>query len=260
MVLLTKGDTLSLLEIKNLVVSVSNNAKRKEILHGVDLCVNENEIVTLLGPNGSGKSTVASAVAGMPKFKIDRGEILFNGERIDELSADKRARKGLFLSHQNPTEIPGISTSEMLYNAFRERDPDFSMEEVQTRIFESAKKLDMDMWFADRELNVGFSGGEKKKNEILQMMVLSPKLAILDEIDSGLDVDASKVIMKALMDLQKETGMSLLIITHNMRVLPEIKVNRVYVMKSGNVVMKGDAKLYKEVAEKGFNELLKGVK
>jgi Fe-S cluster assembly ATP-binding protein len=251
---------LSLLEIKNLIVSVSDNAKRKEILHGVNLHVNENEIVTLLGPNGSGKSTVASAVAGMSKFKIDAGEVMFDGERIDKLSPDKRARKGLFLSHQNPIEIPGISTSEMLYNAFRERDPNFSTEEVQTKIFECAKKLDMDIWFADHELNVGFSGGEKKKNEVLQMMVLGPKLAILDEIDSGLDVDASKIIMKALMDLQKETGMSLLIITHNMRVLPEIKVNRVYIMKGGNVVMEGDAKLQKKVAEIGFNELLKGVK
>lgn len=251
---------MSLLEVKNLVVSVSDNAKRKEILHGVNLHVNENEIVTLLGSNGSGKSTVVSTVAGMHRFKIDAGEIVFDGKRIDELSADKRARMGLFLSHQNPIEIPGISTSEMLYNAFRERDPNFSMEEVQTRIFDAAKKLNMDIWFSDHELNVGFSGGEKKKNEVLQMMVLSPKLAILDEIDSGLDVDASKIIMKALMDLQKETKMSLLIITHNMRILPEIKVNRVYVMKGGNVVMEGDAKLQKKIAEIGFNELLKGVK
>ena len=131
---------MSLLEIKNLVVSVSDNAKRKEILQGVNLHVN----VTLLGPNGSGKSTVASAVAGMSKFKIDAGEVMFDGERIDKLSPDKRARKGLFLSHQNPIEIPGISTSEMLYNAFRERDPNFSTEEVQTKIFECAKKLDME--------------------------------------------------------------------------------------------------------------------
>lgn len=251
---------MSLLEIKNLVVSVSDNAKRKEILHGVNLHVDENEIVALLGPNGSGKSTVASTVGGMSKFKVDTGEIVFDGKRIEKLGADKRARMGIFLSHQNPIEIPGITTSEMLYNAFRERNPEFSTEEVQRRIFESAKKLGIDIWFADHELNVGFSGGEKKKNEVLQMMVLGPKLAILDEIDSGLDMDASKTIMKALMDLQKETTMSLLIITHNMRILPEIKANRAYIMKGGNVVVEGDAKLYKEVAEKGFNEFLKGVK
>jgi len=270
-----------LLEVKNLSAEVKNPGEEEPrgVLSGVNFHVDAGETVVLLGPNGSGKSSVASSVMGVPKFKVTSGEILFENENFvcknHEILMDARAKKGVFLSYQNPVEIQGLSTSEMLYEAvlakneyrlekggktaergskMREKG-DFDAGSTRLRIAEETKKLGTEIWFAERELNVGLSGGEKKKNEILQMLILRPKLAILDEIDSGLDVDSSDVISEVVSDYQKESGCGLLVITHNLKVLSKLKVDRVYVMREGKIVMEGDSKLISMVEKMGFAKL-----
>lgn len=240
------------LSVLNLTTSVSD----REILHGVSFEVNAGETVVLLGPNGAGKSTVAASIMGDPKFFVS-GEAKFLGKDILKLSVDKRAKLGILMSFQNPVEVPGISTTEMLRTVFEEKKGGFiPLDEVREKISGAAKKLGQNIWFSEREMNVGFSGGEKKKNEILQMLTLEPKLVILDEIDSGLDVDAGERISKVLAEYQKESGCSYLIITHNMRVLKHLKPSKAVLMNEGRVMKVGDSGLVKQVQKQGFKLIL----
>ena len=231
----------------------------QEILHGVDFSVKDGETVVLLGQNGAGKSTIAAAILGDPKFEVT-GKIKFKGAEISGLSIDKRAKKGIFMSFQNPVEVSGVSTTEMLRTALEERtSKHVPIDEVRESIDKAAKKLGQKIWFSERELNVGFSGGEKKKNEILQMLVLKPKLVILDEIDSGLDVDAAENISEVLAEYQKETGCAYLIITHNMRVLSHLKPSKTVLIDKGSVYKVGDDGLAKTIEKRGFRAIFEEI-
>jgi len=224
----------------------------KKILSGVDFSIDKGETVVILGRNGAGKSTIAGAIMGDPRFKAS-GSVKILGEEMLGMAVDERAKRGIFMSFQNPVEIPGITTTEMVRSVFEEKKGGFvPLDEVREKITASAKKVKQNIWFSERELNVGFSGGEKKKNEILQMLVLKPKLVILDEIDSGLDVDASGVISKILRDYQEETGCSYLIITHNMRILRNLRPSKAILLDKGSVYAVGDEKLVKRVEKNGF--------
>jgi Fe-S cluster assembly ATP-binding protein len=249
-------------EVKNLGVKVESG---KEILSQVNFSVAAGETAVLVGPNGAGKSTIAGAIMGDPRFSVS-GSVKFLGKELLKMSVDKRAGLGIFMSFQNPVEVPGIATTEMLRAVLEEKKGGFvPIDEVREGILAGAKKLGTNIWFSERELNVGFSGGEKKKNEILQMLALKPKFVILDEIDSGLDVDAGKKISKILRDYQKESGCSYLIITHNMRVLSDLKPSKAILMDKGRVIAVSDEKMLKRVEKEGFKALLeefeeKGVK
>lgn len=249
-----------MLEIKNLSVEVKNDGEEKprQILDSVNLTVANGQTVALLGPNGSGKSTIASVIMGNPKFKIIDGEIKFNNENLSKETISDRSKNGIFVSSQNPIEIPGISTTEMLYTALNARDK-YSMLDVRARIAVAAKKLGLDIWFAEREMNVGMSGGERKKNEVLQILVLRPELVILDEIDSGLDIDSCKIISKAIADLQKETKMAVVVITHNMKILADLMVDKTYILRDGKILVEGDKKLVELVSKMGFDNLFQTI-
>lgn len=241
-----------MLEVSKLKVSVGN----REIISGVDFSVGEGETVVLLGPNGAGKSSIAGAIMGEPKFKVS-GSVKFFGKEILKKAVEKRAKMGILVSFQNPVEVPGISTTEMIRTVFEERKGGFvALDEVREKISAAAKKLGQNIWFSERELNVGFSGGEKKKNEILQMLLLEPKLMILDEIDSGLDIDAAETISKISRDYQKKSGCSFLIITHNMRVLRHLKPSKAVLLDKGSVYAVGDEKLVTRVEKRGFKTIL----
>ena len=243
---------MKVFEAKNLNVSTR---EKKKILSGVDFSLEKGETAVLLGRNGAGKSTVANAIVGNPKFKVS-GSMKFFGEEILKMSVDKRAGLGIFMSFQGPVEIPGISTTELIRSVLEDKKGGFvPLDEVREGITASAKKLGTNIWFSERELNVGFSGGEKKKNEILQMLSLKPKLVILDEIDSGLDIDASKKISKILAEYQKETGCTYLIITHNMRVLANLKPSKAILMEKGHVEAVGDERLIRKVEKEGYEAL-----
>lgn len=240
-----------ILSIKNLTARVSD----REILHGVDFDVEAGETVVLLGPNGAGKSTIAAAIMGDPRFKTS-GSVKFLDKEILKMPVDKRAGLGIFMSFQNPVEVPGVSTTEAIRSVLEEKKGGFvPIDEVREGISESAKKLGTNIWFSERELNVGFSGGEKKKNEILQMLSLKPKLVILDEIDSGLDVDAGTRISKTLAEYQNESGCTYLIITHNMRVLSHLKPSKAVLVNKGYVEMVGDEGLVKRVEKQGYKAI-----
>jgi Fe-S cluster assembly ATP-binding protein len=236
-----------ILEIKNLHVEV----ERKEILKGISMILDLGKINALMGPNGSGKSTLVNAIMGHPKYIITKGEIIFDGEDITTLSPDKRAKKGIFLSFQYPREISGVSVSKFLKTASKELDPNFSLFEFKKSLKEKREILGITSEMTERYLNEGFSGGEKKKNEILQMLVFNPKLIILDETDSGLDIDSLKNVAKGLnkiMDKKK----SVLIITHYKRILEYIKPNKVFIMINGKIALEGDGKLADELDERGY--------
>lgn len=241
-----------MLEVSKLKVSVGD----REIISGVDFSVGEGETVVLLGRNGAGKSTVASAIMGNPRFKTT-GSVKFLGREILKMPPDKRARLGVFSSFQEPVEIPGITTTEMIRSVLEEKKGGFvPLDSVREKITDSAKKLGTNIWFSERELNVGLSGGEKRKNEVLQILSLSPKLVILDEIDSGLDVDASERISKVLAEYQKETGCSYLIITHNMRVLAHLEPTRAVLLEKGHIEKVGDKGLVRRVLKQGYKAIL----
>lgn len=240
-------------EAKNLRVLTREG---KEILSGVDFSLASNETVVLLGPNGAGKSTVAAAIMGDPRFSVS-GTVKFLGKDLLKMPVDKRAGLGIFMSFQNPVEVPGITTTEMIRSVLEEKKSGFvPIDEVREGITASAKKIGTNIWFSERELNVGFSGGEKKKNEIMQMLSLKPKMVILDEIDSGLDVDASAKISKVLAEYQKKTGCTYLIITHNMRVLAHLKPSKVILMDKGQTRAVSDEKMLKRVEREGFKAVL----
>lgn len=241
---------MSTLEIKNLHVSIED----KEILKGVNLTLNTGEIHAIMGPNGTGKSTLSAAIMGNPNYEVTQGEILLDGENVLEMEVDERARKGLFLAMQYPSEIPGVTNAEFMRAAINAKRP----EDDKMNVMQFLKKLDQKMALlnmpeemAERYLNEGFSGGEKKRNEILQLMMLEPSFAILDEIDSGLDIDALKVVAKGVNEMRGDNFGSL-IITHYQRLLNYITPDVVHIMMDGRVVLTGDADLAKRLEAEGY--------
>lgn len=241
-----------LLNIKNLKVNVGE----KEILKGVDLTINENETHVLMGPNGTGKSTLGYAIMGNPKYEITGGSITFKGEDITELPVNERAKKGIFLSFQTPIEIPGVTLSGFIRSGLeRKTGKRIRFFEFKKKLAETMELLNMDPSYGDRDLNVGFSGGEKKKAEILQMLMLEPSLAILDETDSGLDVDAVRTVSKGISLYKERCQGSLIIITHSTRILQSLTVDKAHVMEKGVIVKNGGGELVDKINEKGFEGL-----
>lgn len=239
----------NLLEVKNLYVSVGE----KEILHGVNLSVAADETHVLMGPNGTGKSTLGYAITGNPTYEVTKGEILFDSEDITDMPVNERAKKGIFLSFQNPLEVPGVTLSAFIRSALEQKTGSrLRLWDFKKKLSETMKLLDMDESYADRDLNVGFSGGEKKKAEILQMLMLEPKLAILDETDSGLDVDAVRTVSNGVKLFRERVHGSLLIITHSTRILEALSVDAAHVMENGVMVREGGAELVEEINENGF--------
>ena len=242
----------NLLEIKDLHVS----AGEKEILHGVNLTVGKDETHVLMGPNGTGKSTLGYAVTGNPEYTVTSGEIIFDGENINDLPVNERANKGIFLSFQNPLEVPGVTLSAFIRSALEQKTGSrLRLWDFKKKLSETMKLLSMDESYAERDLNVGFSGGEKKKAEILQMLMLEPKLAILDETDSGLDVDAVRTVSNGVKLYRERVKGSLLIITHSTRILEALTVDKTHVMENGVIVKHGDASLVEEINENGFGNI-----
>ena len=244
---------MSTLEIKDLYVRV----EEKEILKGVNLTINTNEIHAIMGPNGTGKSTLSAAIMGNPNFEVTQGEILLDGINVLELEVDERARLGLFLAMQYPSEIAGITNAEFMraaMNAGREEDDKIGVMDFLKKLDSKMDLLNMDEAMAERYLNEGFSGGEKKRNEILQLLMLEPKFAILDEIDSGLDIDALKVVSKGVNAIRGE-NFGALIITHYQRLLNYITPDVVHVMMEGRVVMTGGPELAARLETEGYQGL-----
>src|SRR3989344_8927721 len=241
-----------MLEIKNLHV----NVEESEILKGVSLTAKDNEVTVLMGPNGSGKSTLANTLMGHPKFEITKGEIKFNDILLNELSPEERAKLGLFLSFQYPQEISGVSVRNFLRTAYNAiKGTKLTPVEFKKIIEEKMELLKVDKSFADRYLNEGFSGGEKKRSEILQLAVLEPKFAILDETDSGLDIDSLKTVAEGVNKIKEKIKNGVLIITHYKRILDYVKPNKVYIMKSGKIVEEGGIELVEKLEKEGYEWL-----
>ena len=238
-----------LLEVQNLHVSVGD----REILHGVDLTVGSDETHVLMGPNGTGKSTLGYAVTGNPAYAVTEGHIAFDGEDITDMPVNERAKRGIFLSFQNPLEVPGVTLSAFIRSALEQKSGSrLRLWDYKKKLAETMKLLAMDESYAERDLNVGFSGGEKKKAEILQMLMLEPKLAILDETDSGLDVDAVRTVSEGVRLYRERVHGSLLIITHSTRILEALHVDAAHVMENGVIVKNGGAELVEAINEGGF--------
>ena len=243
----------NLLEVSGLHVS----AGEKEILHGVDLTIGKDATHVLMGPNGTGKSTLGYAITGNPEYTVTAGKIVFDGEDITELPVNERAKKGIFLSFQNPLEVPGVSLRNFIRNAVEQRSGSrIKLWTFKKELEKAMEVLQMDPSYGDRDLNVGFSGGEKKKAEILQLLMLKPSLAILDETDSGLDVDAVRTVSKGVEEYQKDKKGALLIITHSTRILEYLHVDKTHVLVNGKIVASGDASLVDEINEHGFERFL----
>lgn len=242
---------VSVLEIKDLHVSIDD----KEILKGVNLTIKTNEIHAIMGPNGTGKSTLSSAIMGHPKYEVTQGEVLLDGENVLEMEVDERAKAGLFLAMQYPSEIAGVTNADFLrsaINAQREEGDEIGLMPFIKKLDKNMEFLEMDLNMAQRYLNEGFSGGEKKRNEILQLMMLEPKFSILDEIDSGLDIDALKVVSKGINKMRGE-NFGCLIITHYQRLLNYITPDYVHVMMNGKVVKSGGAELAQRLEAEGYD-------
>lgn len=239
----------ALLEIKNL----RGGVEEMEILKGIDLTVNGGEVHAIMGPNGSGKSTLANILMGSPNFHLSDGEIWFRGELANEMETDERARMGMFLCFQYPSEIPGVSMDKFLRDAYNSvKDENISVGKFNKMFRNTLKDLDMDESFVNRYLNEGFSGGEKKRSEMVQMAMLKPKLAILDETDSGLDIDALKIVANSVNKLVNPE-MGVLLITHYQRILKYIEPDHVYVMLDGRIVNSGGPELAEKLEEKGYD-------
>jgi Fe-S cluster assembly ATP-binding protein len=238
-------------QIEDLHVSVEGT----EILRGVDLTVQPGEVHALMGPNGSGKSTLANTILGNPDYEVTTGRIRFKGEDITDWPTDVRGKAGLFLAFQYPEEIPGVPVVQFLRQALGARKgmDDLSILETRLSIIEWMKKLDMDPSFGDRYLNEGFSGGEKKRNEILQMAILEPDMAVLDETDSGLDIDALRIVAKGVQSVRAERpDLGVLLITHYQRILDELTPDRVHILVDGRIVDSGGPELAKRLEEEGY--------
>ena len=245
----------NLLEVSGLHVS----AGEKEILHGVDLTVGKDETHVLMGPNGTGKSTLGYAITGNPEYTVTAGKIVFDGEEntLLRLPVNERAKKGIFLSFQNPLEVPGVTLSAFIRSALEQKTGKrIRLWDFKKKLAETMQLLAMDASYAERDLNVGFSGGEKKKAEILQLLLLNPSLAILDETDSGLDVDAVRTVSKGIEEYQKSKDGALLIITHSTRILESLHVDKTHVLVDGRLVAEGDGSLVDEINEHGFEQFI----
>jgi Fe-S cluster assembly ATP-binding protein len=244
---------VALLEIKDLYAAIDGN----EILKGITLTVNKGEVHAIMGPNGSGKSTLAKVLAGHPSYQVTRGEVLYEGKNLLELPPDERAREGVFLAFQYPVEVPGVSNAQFLRLAYNEKQKHLDQEELDPLEFkdllrERAKVVQMEASFMNRAVNEGFSGGEKKRNEILQMAVLEPKLAVLDETDSGLDIDALRIVAGGVNQLRtSENG--IILVTHYQRLLNYIVPDYVHVLAGGRIVKEGGRELALELEEKGYD-------
>ena len=239
-----------LFEIRDLHVSVEGT----EILKGVDLTVRPGEVHALMGPNGSGKSTLANTLLGSPEYEVTAGQILFKGEDITDWATDARGKVGIFLAFQYPEEIPGVPVIQFLRQALSARKGvDLSVLELRLAIIDWMKKLDMDPSFGDRYLNEGFSGGEKKRNEILQMAILEPEVAILDETDSGLDIDALRVVARGVEEVRRtRPQLGVLLITHYQRILEELAADRVHILIDGRIVDSGGPELARRLELEGY--------
>ncbi|MGH1548902.1 Fe-S cluster assembly ATPase SufC [Leifsonia poae] len=245
---------MSTLEIRDLHVTVETEQGTKPILNGVDLTINEGEIHAIMGPNGSGKSTLAYTIAGHPKYTVTGGTITLDGEDVLAMTVDERARAGLFLAMQYPVEIPGVTNTNFLRTAKTAIDGQApSIRTWVKDVRESMNALRMDSSFAERNVNEGFSGGEKKRNEILQLELLKPKFAVLDETDSGLDVDALKIVSEGVNRAKANTGLGILLITHYTRILRYIKPDFVHVFVAGKVAEQGGPELAERLEEEGYD-------
>ena len=245
---------MALLDVQNISVRV----EEKQVLSNVNLQIQSGETHVLLGPNGAGKSTLGNAIMGNPVYTLTGGKIIFDGQDITEEKTDKRAKAGLFLSFQNPLEVPGISLETFIRSAIQQRTGErIKLFQFQKELKANMELLNMDASYAGRDLNVGFSGGERKKSEILQLLMLKPKLAILDETDSGLDVDAVRTVSKGIEEYQKRHGGALLIITHSTRILESLNVDYTHILVKGTVVKTGDGSLVQKINENGFDEYIK---
>jgi Fe-S cluster assembly ATP-binding protein len=242
-----------LLEIKNLHAGIDG----KEILKGLNLQINKGEVHAIMGPNGSGKSTLAKVLAGHPSYEVLQGEVVYEGKNLLELEPDERAREGVFLAFQYPVEVPGVSNSQFLRLAYNEKMKHLGEEELDPLEFndylrEKAKVVEMDKSFFNRSVNEGFSGGEKKRNEILQMAVLQPTLAVLDETDSGLDIDALRIVAEGVNKLRSADN-AIILVTHYQRLLNYIEPDFVHVLAGGKIVKEGGKELALELEEKGYD-------
>ncbi len=244
-----------MLEIKNLRAGIEG----KDILNGINLTVKAGEVHAIMGPNGSGKSTLSSVIAGNETYEVTEGDVLLDNESLLELAPEKRAHKGIFLSFQYPVEIPGVTTTNFIKTAINEKRKANGIEDLPAKdmlklIREKSKLLEMDRKFLSRSLNEGFSGGEKKRNEIFQMAMLEPKLAILDETDSGLDIDALKIVANGVNKLRSKDN-AVIVITHYQRLLEYIVPDYVHVLHNGKIVKSGGKELAFELEEKGYDWL-----
>ncbi|WBU38591.1 Fe-S cluster assembly ATPase SufC [Homoserinibacter sp. YIM 151385] len=248
---------MATLEVRDLQVSIETDQGTKPILKGVDLTIKQGEIHAVMGPNGSGKSTLAYTIAGHPRYNVDGGTITLDGEDVLEMSVDERARAGLFLAMQYPVEIPGVTVANFLRTAKTAVDGEApAIRGWAKTVNESMEKLRMDSSFSARNVNEGFSGGEKKRHEILQLELLKPKFAVLDETDSGLDVDALKIVSEGVNRAHAESDMGILLITHYTRILRYIKPDFVHVFVDGKVAEEGGAELADRLEDEGYDRYL----
>ncbi|MCR4734939.1 MAG: Fe-S cluster assembly ATPase SufC [Treponema sp.] len=243
-----------LLDIVNLSAGLEDG---KQILNDLNIKIGQGETHVLMGPNGAGKSSLGNTLMGNPVYQITGGKIIFKDQDITEESADKRAKAGMFMSFQSPIEVPGISLEAFIRSAIQQKTGEHvKLFHFQKELKRCMELLDMNPEYAKRDLNVGFSGGERKKSEILQLLMLKPDFAILDETDSGLDVDAVRVVSKGIEEYKKMTSGSLLIITHSTKILENLDVDYTHILVKGHIVKTGDGSLFKEINEKGFEAFL----
>jgi len=248
---------MSVLEIRDLHVTVETDEGTTPILNGIDLTINTGETHAIMGPNGSGKSTLAYTIAGHPKYTVTQGTITFDGEDVLAMSVDERARAGLFLAMQYPVEIPGVTVTNFLRTAKTALDGEApSIRQWTKDVKASMSNLRMDPKFAQRNVNEGFSGGEKKRHEILQLEVLKPKFAVLDETDSGLDVDALKIVSEGVNRAKESTNLGVLLITHYTRILRYIRPDYVHVVVAGKIVEEGGPELADRLEEEGYDRFI----
>lgn len=248
--------TKELLKIENL----SAGTEDKEILKNINIEIKPGEVHVIMGPNGSGKTTLSNTIMGNPRYIISSGKIFFEGEDITELSTDKRAKAGIFMSFQTPMEVNGISTENFIRTALQQKtDENISFIKFRKELHKEMEKLSMDKSYGDRYLNVGFSGGEKKKNEILQLLMLNPKLAILDETDSGLDVDATRIVAEGINRYHNDDN-AVIIITHHRELIRKIEPDKVHVIVDGSIALEGGEEIVDRIESEGFNWIRNKVK